>query len=251
MKEKEEKLDFINGGYGEYCLVPHYKYCVKFDPQKLNPEKACVLGCSALTTFTAIKRAYNRLKEHNIERATIGLIGIGGLGVMALQLLKNYLKPKLEQLKIVCLDKHESKLELAKEQGADEVVLVKDHMDIQSVKTKCLHPTGADVVIDLVNNPSTATLGIDMLRAGGSLLEVGLMGGSIDLPLPSLILKVFSIEGIYVGSLPDLKELVKLAEQGAIQPVIDRKYDIDEATQALKDLEAGKIQGRCLIVSQK
>src|SRR5690606_1905562 len=107
-----------------------------------------------LTTFTAIKTAHHRLQEQELKKATIGLIGIGGLGVMALQLCKNYLKPKLEELKVVCLDNMESKLELAKEQGADECALVSDNIDIQSVKKKCLHPTGADVVIDLVNNPT-------------------------------------------------------------------------------------------------
>ena len=65
---------------------------------------------------------------------------------------------------------------------------------------------GAWAVIDLVGSSATARLGIDSLIKGGKYVIVGLYGGDITLSLPPLPMRAITIQGSYVGSLPETRE---------------------------------------------
>ena len=106
---------------------------------------------------------------------------------------------------------------------------------------------GAEAVIDFVNNSRTAPLSINMLRKRGKLVMVGLFGGALELSLPIIPLRGFTITGAYTGSFNDLVDLVNLSKTGKIKSVVNRTYKLDDANQALEDLRAGKIVGRAVL----
>ena len=56
------------------------------------------------------------------------------------------------------------------------------------------------------------------------------------------------IRGSYVGSLPELKELVGLAQRGTLKPIKVTRRKLQEASAALSDLKAGKVVGRIVLV---
>jgi alcohol dehydrogenase, propanol-preferring len=56
------------------------------------------------------------------------------------------------------------------------------------------------------------------------------------------------LRGSYVGSLPELKELVALAEKGTLRPIKVGRRKLAEASAALNDLKAGKVVGRTVLV---
>jgi D-arabinose 1-dehydrogenase-like Zn-dependent alcohol dehydrogenase len=56
------------------------------------------------------------------------------------------------------------------------------------------------------------------------------------------------VRGSYVGSLPELKELVELAQAGKLKPIQITRRKLQEASTALSDLKAGKVVGRIVLV---
>jgi D-arabinose 1-dehydrogenase-like Zn-dependent alcohol dehydrogenase len=77
---------------------------------------------------------------------------------------------------------------------------------------------------------------------------VGLMGGDITLSLPIIPMRPLKIEGSYVGSLPELRELVALMRAGKMQPSSVTPRPLGEVNEALEALAQGKVVGRQVMV---
>jgi len=224
---------FQDGGYSDFALVPHYKYLAKLSG--VDPESATSLACSALTAYNAIKKANANSPEFLV------IIGAGGLGLMGVQIAH-----AITSAKIICVDLDDKKLETAKEMGADFVINSKDTETSQKIISIC-NEKGADSVVDFVNAPPTAKLGISVLRKRGNLVLVGLFGGSLELSLVTIPLKSITIQGAYTGNYNDMVELLDLTRKGTINPKITKRYPLSEANTALEDLKARKILGRAVI----
>ncbi|MDH5463237.1 MAG: alcohol dehydrogenase [Nitrosopumilus sp.] len=224
---------FQDGGYSDYALIPNFKYLAKLDG--VNPDAATSLACSGLTAYTAIKKSNQNSPEFLV------IVGAGGLGLMGIQIAKAITKAK-----IICVDLDDQKLETAKEMGADFTVNSKDPETAKKILSIC-NNKGADSVVDFVNAPPTAKLDFAVLRKRGNLILVGLFGGSIELSLVTIPLKSIMIQGAYTGNYHDMVELLDLARKGIINPVISKRYALDEANNALEDLKARKIIGRAVI----
>ncbi len=224
---------FQDGGYSDFTLIPNSKYLAKLDG--VDPDSATSLACSGLTAYTAIKKSNQNSPEFLV------IIGAGGLGLMGVQIAK-----AITNAKIICVDLDDSKLEMAKEMGAHYTLNSKDSETVQKILSIC-NDKGADSVVDFVNAPPTAKLGLSVLRKRGNLILVGLFGGSIELSLVTIPLKSIIIQGAYTGNYDDMVELLSLARKGTINPVISKRYSLDDANTALEDLKARKILGRAVI----
>ena len=224
---------FQNGGYAESILVPHFKYLAKV--KGIGLDEATSLACSGLTAYTAIKKSEARSQDYVV------IFGAGGLGLMGVQLAR-----AITNSKIICVDIDDSKLETAKELGADHTVNSKNPDTAQKIISLCDNK-GADCVIDFVNAPPTVKLGLSILKKRGTMVLVGLFGGAVELSLVSIPLKAITIKGAYTGNYLDMMELLGLAERGVIKSVISKHYKLDEANTALEDLKARKILGRAVI----
>ena len=232
---------FQNGGYSDYVLVPNFKYLAKLDG--VDPDSATSLACSGLTAYNSVKKANANSPEFLV------IVGAGGLGLMAIQIAKAITKAK-----IICIDNDDKKFDTAKKMGADFVVNTSVTGSIASgtgspidkIISIC-NGKGADSVIDFVNAPQTVKVGLGVLRKRGNLVLVGLFGGSFELSLVTVPLKSITIQGAYTGNYNDMVELLDLARKGVINPVISKRYTLDEANTALEDLKARKIIGRAVI----
>lgn len=224
---------FQDGGYAESVLVPHYKYLAKING--VNSDAATSLACSALTAYTAIKKANANHPEYLV------IIGAGGLGLMGVQIAKAITKSK-----VLCVDLDDKKLETAKDLGANFVLNSKSP-DIQQQILSICNNKGADSVVDFVNAPPTAKLAFSILRKRGNLVLVGLFGGSIELQLVTVPLKSITIQGAYTGNYKDMVELVDLARRGVISPIISKHYNLSDSHAALEDLKERRILGRSVI----
>ena len=224
---------FQDGGYSDYVLIPNSKYLAKLDG--VDPDAATSLACSGLTAYTAIKKSNQNSPEFLV------VVGAGGLGLMGVQIAK-----AITSAKIICVDLDDQKLETAKEMGADFILNSKDPETSKKILSIC-NDKGADSVVDFVNAPPTAKLALSVLRKRGNLVLVGLFGGSIELSLVTIPLKSIIIQGAYTGNYDDMVELLALARKGTINPVISKRYTLDDANTALEDLKARKIIGRAVI----
>jgi alcohol dehydrogenase, propanol-preferring len=224
---------YQDGGYSELVLVPSHKYLVKI--QNLDISASASLACSGLTAYTAVKKANAQASE------TMVLVGAGGLGLMAVQLAK-----AITNAQVVIVDVDDKKLSEAKRLGADQTINSLSTDAVKGIKD-ITGGIGSEIVIDFVNNAKTAQTTINMLRKRGRLIMVGLFGGALELNLPLIPLRAFTLTGAYTGKFSDLIDLVALAKSGKIQSVVSRKYKLDEVNQALEELKGGKIIGRAVL----
>ncbi len=101
-----------NGGYSDYVLVPSYRYLVKIDADNdgingIDTDTSAPLSCSALTAYGAVKNA------SLIPNDNVVIVGAGGIGLMAIQLVK-----ALTGARVIALDVDDDKLKLAKDNSA-------------------------------------------------------------------------------------------------------------------------------------
>lgn len=224
---------YQDGGYAEEVLVPHYRYLVNVDGQKL--ENVASLSCSGLTAYSAVKNAGAKPAEFLV------IVGAGGLGLMGVQLAK-----AVTNTTVTVLDLDDKRLEEAKRLGADHVVNSKTKDPVKEIK-ELTNGLGADVIIDFVNASKTVATDIDLLRKRGRLVLVGLFGGSVELNLALMPLRALKVIGSYTGKYADLVELVALAKKNIVKSIVSRKFKLEEANDALNQLKEGKIIGRAVI----
>jgi len=219
-----------SGGYADHLLIPHPRYLV--DASGVDPAWAATLSCSGLTTFSAV----SKLKPIPPDE-WVAVMGAGGLGLMAIEMLK-----ALGHARIVAVDIDAAKLEAARLAGAAATV---DGRDPEAAK-KLQQVAGGPLygAIDLVGADNTAGPALAALRKGGRLILVGLYGGEIPLSLVPLIQRAIRIEGSYVGTVAELKEVVALARAGKIKPIPIEKRPLAEVSRTLDELKAGTILGR-------
>ena len=224
---------FSNGGYADYLLVPHPRYLI--DIGELAPERAAPLACSGVTTYGALKKVGRSLTTD----PTV-IIGAGGLGLMCLALHK-----AMGGHSAIVVDIDPGKREAAKKAGAQAVIDGNKPDAAQQIIAAT--GGGAWAVIDLVGSSATARLGIDSLIKGGKYIIVGLYGGDITLPLPPFPMRAITIQGSYVGSLPETRELIELVRRTGLPPVPVATRRLDDVNAVLGDLRAGKIVGRVVL----
>src|SRR5262249_5530122 len=102
-------------------------------------------------------------------------------------------------------------------------------------------------VIDFVGASATAQFGIDALARGGKYVIVGLFGGDITLSLPLLPMRAITVQGSYVGSLAEMRELLALVATGSAPPVPVSERRLDQVNAVLEELKGGRVVGRAVL----
>jgi alcohol dehydrogenase/propanol-preferring alcohol dehydrogenase len=224
---------YQNGGYGTHVLVPHPRHLV--DPGNLDPALAATYACSGITVYSAIRKAMP-VPPHE----AIVLVGGGGLGMNAIAVLR-----ALKHQNIIVVDVSAEKREAALKAGAHKVV----DGSGEGVPKRIMEAAGGPVlaVIDLVNGTETARFAFAALRKGGKLIQVGLFGGELSLPLPLMAIRALTVQGSYVGNPKELRELVKLAQEGSLPALPVATVPQSGAYEALMRLRDGKVTGRLVL----
>lgn len=224
---------FADGGYADTLKIPHPKYL--FGIGSMTPEQAAPLACSGLTTFSALKKV-----EDTIKAAPVVIIGAGGLGLMAIGLVK-----AMGGLDPVVVDIDPAKREAALTAGASCAIDGAAEDAVAQVQAATGGPSLA--VIDLVGAEATASLAFNAVGKGGKIVIVGLFGGAAPWPLPLIPVKAVTIMGSYVGSLSEFAELMDLAVQGKVPMLPTKTHALEEAEDVLNQLEEGKVIGRAVL----
>ncbi len=225
---------FSNGGYADYLMVPHPRYL--FEIGDIPPERAAPLACSGITTFSALKKVPTIKDEPTV------IIGAGGLGLMALGLHR-----KVGGHSAIVVDIDPVKREAAKKAGAAHVVDGGAPDAVQQIMKLTKDGAGAWAVIDLVGSSASARVGYDSLIKGGKYIIVGLYGGDLTVSLPPLPMRALTIQGSYLGSIPEMAELMELVRNKGLPDVPVTTRPLDQVNAAHAELRAGKIVGRVVL----
>jgi len=224
------------GGYGTHVIVPHARYLV--DHAGVPQALAATYTCSGITAFSALKKARERVgaKDHLV------IIGAGGVGGSAV-----HIAPAAVEGKVIVADIDGQKRAHARQMGAVATI---DNGAEDAVK-QVMEVTGggAAAAIDFVGSPKTMEFGVNILRRGGKLVMVGLYGGAMPISTVLFPFKMMTIEGSYVGTLDDLKELMALVQAGKVPPIPLETRPADKASEALRDLKiGGRVRGRVVLL---
>ena len=167
------------------------------------------------------------------------MIGSGGLGHIGIQVLR-----AMCAAEIIVVDPSEISLSLAESCGADHLVKA-DGNEVERV-LELTKGAGAEAVLDFVAERGTTAKGLAMTRAMGSYYVIG-YGEDINVSAFEMITTEKNIIGNLVGTWAELTELMALADRGKVNLAV-QEYSLENANQALQDLNNGKVKGRGVLV---
>jgi NAD+-dependent secondary alcohol dehydrogenase Adh1 len=224
----------VDGGFAE-LLKTSARSVVKLDPS-LHPKDIAALADAGLTAYHAVKKAARIL--HPGARAVV--IGAGGLGHIGIQCLK-----AMTPAEIIVVDPSERARALAGEIGADATIAA-DGKQVDTI-LEMTDGNGAEAIIDFVGEKGAIEEGVAMLRNAGSYYVIG-YGENINVPTIDIISREINFIGNLVGSYNDLSELMTLTAQGQVT-LHTSAYPLEAVNDAMADLDAGRLQGRGILVA--
>ncbi|MBO3682235.1 NAD(P)-dependent alcohol dehydrogenase [Streptomyces sp. NEAU-YJ-81] len=223
-----------DGGMAEYVLVPSVRYLVPIGD--LAADQAAPLSDAGLTSYHAIAGL-----RHTLEAgSTAVVIGVGGLGHLAVQILR-----ATTESRVLAVDIREDALALAYRCGAHFGTLLQ--ADTGHVLKARSGGIGPDAVLDFAGTTASMELAASVLRPGGALAVVGSGGGHLTVRKPGALPQGLSLSLPFWGSRPELAEVIALAHSGAIH-VETEQFPLSAATEAFERLRRGRVRGRAVLV---
>lgn len=219
-----------DGGLAAYQLVPAERFLVAADG--LPPAVVAPLTDAGLTSYHAVTRSLPRLHPG----ATAVVIGVGGLGHLAIQLLR-----ASGAVTVVAVDTRQSARDLARRHGAVEVSAGGD----DAVAT-LRRLGGADLVLDFVGAPATVALGVAVLRADGELTVVGGAGGELVVGKHVGLPPGVRVSLPFWGTRAELHAVLELARHGRLQPEVTT-FAASDVEAAYSAMRAGAVLGRAVV----
>jgi S-(hydroxymethyl)glutathione dehydrogenase / alcohol dehydrogenase len=231
---KEEQLNqFLNlSAFAENLLV-HENALVKIDPD-VPLDRATLVGCGVMTGAGAVMNT-----ARVPAGSTVAVIGCGGVGLAAVNGAAI-----AGASRIVALDTQPSKLELAKEMGATDTVLVGNDDPVQAVKD--LTGGGVEFSFECLGLKATAEQAFAMLRPGGTATIVGMVPFGQKIELHGFdFLRERKIQGSSMGSnhfRTDMPRLLTLWKQGRLKldHLISHKIRLEEINEGFQRMKGGQ-----------
>jgi len=219
----------IAGHYGGFAnkIRAHELWAIPL-PDALDISSAGPLLCGGITVFSP-------LYSYNIKpTAHIGVVGIGGLGHMALKFAKAW------GCEVTAFTSHESKANEAKSFGAHNVVSSRDSAVLASMVNTL------DLLIVTVNVPLDWTTLLRTLKPNGRLHIVGVVLEAMPIPAFELIMGQKSVSGSPTGDPAMLATMLEFAARHSIAPQVEH-FAMSQVNEALAHLEAGKARYRVVL----
>lgn len=222
----------FDGGMADYVAV---RASAAADASGLDPVAAAPLTDAGLTAF------------HAVASLSPGgpctlVIGIGGLGHLALQVLAHQ-----GGRQVIAVDRDPARLELARKLGAQHAVAA-DGSETAAV-LELAGGREVDAVLDFAGTGSTLALAAAVTSRGSQVVVAGLGGGTLTfeaLPVSALSPEV-SLRRVSAGSRPELEQVLALGRAGALRSQVTT-FPLEQAGAAIDAVAAGEVLGRAVLV---
>ena len=216
-----------DGGLARYVVAPAPRGLVRLSG--LDPLVAGPLTDAGATSHHAVARVLSRLDGGD---ATAVVIGAGGLGGFAVQLLR-----ALSPARVVAVDPNPARRAVALDLGAHEAV---------PAVGDAVAPGSAAAVLDLVGSDDTILAGLAAVRPYGAFGLVGAAGGRLRRPWFGTLPRdgeVFTFQG---SNIADVEAVVALAEAGRVRSEVD-VFPLARVAEAYEALARGELRGRAVV----
>jgi len=197
-------------------------------PEAMDYTSAGPLLCGVITVFKPL------LMHHVTATSRVGVIGIGGLGHMAIKLLRAM------GAEVTAFSSNASKTESIKAMGADRVVNSRDPQALNALAGQ-FDLIISTVAVDLDWQPY-----FQALAPHGKFHTVGAVMKPFEVPAFSLIMGDRAVTGSSTGSPGQLRSLMKLASRADIAPQVE-EFPMSKINEALDHVRAGKANYRVVL----
>jgi propanol-preferring alcohol dehydrogenase len=226
-----------DGGMADHVVVPARNLVALGD---VDPVDAAPLTDAGMTALHAVERARPLLEPS----ATAVVVGIGGLGHLAVQFLR-----ATSDVRVLAVDVDRARLDFASEIGADDGV--QTGPDAGEALRAANAGRKVDVVYDFVGTQESLDLSAEVTGRGGAVVVTGGGGGRLTITArmgaggaPD---REVAMVHTFGGTRDDLVRALALAESGRVRTHVEVS-ELAAAGRVLADLEAGKVLGRAVLV---
>jgi uncharacterized zinc-type alcohol dehydrogenase-like protein len=217
-----------NGGYADRVRA-NSRFVIPI-PDALESQNAAPLLCGGITV-------YNPLRTHGVNPSSrVGVIGIGGLGHLAIQFAKVF------GAEVTAFSTSAAKEEEARALGA--------HHFVNSRESKALKEAAGtlDLIVSTVNADQDWGVYIQALRPTGTLCFVGVPPSPVALHAFPLISGLRSISGSPIGSPFRLKEMLDVAARHGVKAQIE-SFPMAKANEAIEKVKKNKVRYRAVLAN--
>ncbi|KAH3671746.1 hypothetical protein OGAPHI_000451 [Ogataea philodendri] len=216
----------IDGTQAEFVRIPFADHSLYKAPQSLSFDSLLMLSDILPTAYEV-----GVLAGHVKKGDTVAIVGLGPVGLSALISAK-----ALEPAKIIAIDLDDSRLQVAKEMGADELInssKVDAKQQVHQLTTSDIKDSGVDVAIECVGLPPSFELCEELIAPGGHISNVGVHGSPVQLQLQNLWGKNVSLSTGLVSAYSTQALLDKVLEK-KISPeiLVTHHFKLDEFEKA-------------------
>jgi NADPH:quinone reductase-like Zn-dependent oxidoreductase len=213
--------DGIDGFAQDYVVLPATAFT--HAPKGFDAVEAATITTAGLTAWRAL------VVDGNLKPGdSVLLLGTGGVSIWALQIAK------LIGATVAITSSSDEKLDRARSLGADFTVNYREQDAWGRAVRDWTGGRGVDHVVE-VGGPGTLAQSIEAVRVGGHISLIGVLtGASGDVPTAALMAKQARLQGLIVGSRREQQDFVRALDGGAIRPVIDRRFPLEELADAFR-----------------
>lgn len=221
--------EITRGGYAQKIIV-HEDFAARI-PESMDLKLAAPLLCAGITCWSPMK--YFKFDRPG---AKIGVVGLGGLGHMAVQIGAKFGN------EVTVISTSSNKEELARKLGATKFVVSKDPEQVKNALNSL------DFIIDTVAFEKPMDLYLSLLKPNGVFVTVGLPESSTKLSFPpaSVIFKRKTVVGSLVGSIKEMEDMFEFCAQKEVYPMIEL-MDAPEINKAFDRLKKNDVKFRFVL----
>ena len=204
-------------------------------PDSLTTEAAATLPCAGLTAWSAV------VDQGGLRPGSIVVTqGTGGVSLFALQFAR------MMGARVIATTSSDDKAETLRRLGADLVVNYRTHPDwARAVRD------GADGPIDLivdVGGADTLDASLRMIRPGGTIALIGVLGGAkASITLPLAVMRQVRLQGVTCGHREAFELMLRGVERHGVDPVISHRFKLAEARAAFECMKANAHVGKIIV----
>jgi S-(hydroxymethyl)glutathione dehydrogenase/alcohol dehydrogenase len=202
----------------------------------LPDEQLALIGCGVTTGVCAV------LNTAKVEPGSIvAVVGCGGVGQAVIQGARI-----AGAARIIAIDPVALKRDSALQHGATDVIDPSDVDPVQAVKA-LTDKRGADYAFEVIGTPPTIRTAIDLTRAGGLTVMVGMPKLDLDIPVPATnVLQQKAVAGTMYGGAQvrrDFPRLIQFVEQGMLDigSMVSRTMHLDDVNEAIEAMQKGEV----------
>jgi uncharacterized zinc-type alcohol dehydrogenase-like protein len=217
-----------HGGYAQ-SVRANARFVIPI-PEAITSEDAAPLLCGGVTV-------YNPLRSHGINPSSrVGIVGIGGLGHMALQFARAF------GAEVTAFSTSEAKEEEARALGAQFFVNTRESKAMREVAGKF------DFILTTINADQDWNSYINALRPTGTLCFVGVPPSPVSLQAFPLIAGIRTITGSPIGSPHMLREMIDVAARHGVKAQTER-FPMAKVNEAIAKVKKNKVRYRAVLAN--